>query len=413
MKKFLRVFYSQIFNSFFPILLVAILISIKDKTNIAQIFLLLNFANVYLLFSDYSSNIHFLKEAMVVGGVQEKPHHSIIENINSYIGIKTIILSVGFIVWIILCFCIPLLHKNVFSSILSYSFIVGYNLNYYWIYISSKKEYFFIISNFISRIFFLLILLFFIWLKYDFFFLMPIIGICSIIIAWLFFKRFCSIYKIKTSFSFKNIGDSGKIIKRDLPLMSNTFLLMTPSNYLSIFIGYVKQTEHIIIYALAEKIFLAFRALLAVFINSIYPVFCGNRKMEKNKKRNIFILFYTAILLICVSIYFISPYLFPYFHLPKTQNGIFYQCLFYFLITIIVISINVPFFLWQLLHNEINSKKTFLYLLVSAVLITTCFITETVFNNGVIAIAQSVLIAESIIVVAFILLYNKKHNVHT
>ena len=405
MKKFLRVFYSQIFNSFFPILIVAILINLKNKSDVAQIFLMLNFANVYLLFSDYSSNVNFLKNAIAAGGIHETTAPSIIKDIEHYIGIKTIVFVLGFIAWIAMCFYVPLLHQNMVASIFCYSFIVGHNLNFYWVYMSSNKEYLFIISNFFARLFLLLLLLLFIRFQFSLSYLMAFVGVGNTLLAVLFFKNFCRRYQLEIKFTFSTIKESLTIIKKDAPLVMNSFLLMSPNTCATFFIGYVKNTELILVYGLAEKIFLAFRAMLGVFVNSIYPVFCSKEGVSKSKAFKIFGSFYACIALACASIYFISPFLLNYFHLPATSNHTFYTCLFYLLATIIAISINTPFFIWLLLKHQLNTAFATVVLLITSLIIVGGFIYNTTYNNGVISVTQSLLIGELLVVFAYFVIY--------
>jgi len=410
MKKFLRVFYSQIFNSFFPILIVAILIGLKNKSDVAPIFLLLNFANVYLLFSDYSSNINFLKNAMAAGGIHQTTAPSITKDIEHYIGIKTIVFAIGFIAWIVMCFYVPLLHQNMLASICCYTFIIGYNLNFYWVYMSSSKEYLFILSNFFARLLLLLLLLLFIKLQCSLSYLMAFVGIGNTLMAILFFKNFCKLHQLKINFNLKTIQESVSIIKKDAPLVLNSFLLMSPNTCATFFIGYVKNTELILVYGLAEKIFLAFRAMLAVFVNSIYPVFCSKEGVSKSKAFQIFGGFYACIALACTGIYFISPYLLSYFHLAASSNHVFYTCLFYLLATIIAVSLNVPPFIWILLKHQLNTAFATVVLFITAIIVVGGFVYNTLYFNGVISVTQSLLIAESLVVVAFLVIYFTKRN---
>ena len=412
MKKFLRVFYSQIFNSFFPILIVAILINLKNKSDVAPIFLLINFANVYLLFSDYSSNINFLKNAIAAGGIHETTAPSIIKDIEHYIGIKTIVFILGFVAWVAMCFCIPLLHQNIVASLLCYTFIIGYNLNFYWVYMSSSKEYLFIISNFFARLLLLLLLLFFIKFQFNLSYLMAFVGIGNILMAILFFKNFCKRYKLKINFNLNTIKESVTIIKKDAPLVMNNFLLMTPNTCATFFIGYVKNTELILVYGLAEKIFLAFRAMLSVFVNSVYPVFCSKEGVNKSKAIKIFGGFYVCVALACTSIYFIAPYLLHYFHLPASSNHTFYTCLFYLLATIVAISLNVPPFIWILLKHQLNTAFGTVVLLITSLMVVGEFVFSTVYFNGVISVTQSLLLAESLVVLAFFIIYFAKRKNH-
>ena len=284
MKKFFRVFYSQIFNSFFPIIIIAILLKQSNNNNTASIFLLLNYANIYLLFSDYSSNTVFLKDALQIGGISSVGiSEKIILYIYNYIGIKIIILSVGFFLWVALCFLSPLLHQHIFSNIFAYIFIIGYNMNFYWLYMSSNKEYFFIISNFLSRLLFLVLLIFFIKYHFSFSYLMPLCGLGTLAISVLIFKRFCRIYNLHINFTLQHLKQSIQILKRDWPLVANSFLIMSPSTSLSIFIGFVKNSKYVIVYAFAEKIYMAIRALLGVFVNSAYPLICEEGSINTKK----------------------------------------------------------------------------------------------------------------------------------
>lgn len=410
MKKFLRVFYTQIFNSFFPILIVAILINLKNKSDVAQIFLMLNFANVYLLFSDYSANVNFLKNAIAAGGIHQTTATSIIKDIEHYIGIKTIVFFLGFVAWIVMCCYIPLLHQNMVASIFCYAFIVGHNLNFYWVYMSSSKEYLFIISNFFARLLLLLLLLLFIKLQFSLSYLMAFVGVGNTILAIFFFKNFCRRYQLKINFNFETIKESVTIIKKDAPLVMNSFLLMSPNTCATFFIGYVKSTESILVYGLAEKIFLAFRAMLGVFVNSVYPVFCAKEGVNRNKAFKIFSGFYACIALACASMYFISPYLLNYFHLPTSSNHTFYTCLFYLLATIIAISVNTPFFIWLLLKHQLNTAFATVVLLITSLIIVGGFIYNTTYNNGVISVTKSLLIAESLVVVAYFIIYITKEK---
>ncbi len=411
MKKFLRVFYSQIFNSFFPIAIVAILINLKNKSEVAPIFLLLNYANVYLLFSDYSCNINFLKNAIAAGGINNSTSPTIIKDIEHYLGIKTIIFTIGFIAWVIMCSFIPLLHQNMIASICCYLFIIGHNLNFYWMYMSSNKEYLFIISNFFARLLLLLLLLLFIRFQFNLSYLMAFVGIGNTVLAILFFKSFCKRYRLTISFNSATIKESLTIIKKDAPLVINSFLLMSPNTCVTFFIGYVKNTELVLVYGLAEKIFLAFRAMLGVFVNSIYPVFCSKEGVSRSRVFLIFAGFYTCIALSCTAVYFISPYLFSYFHLPSSNNHIFYTCLFYLLATILVISLNVPAFIWLLVKHQLNTSFATVVLFISAGITLGTFIYNTVYNNGVISITQSVMLAEASVVVAYLVIYYTKREI--
>ncbi len=411
MKKFFRVFYSQVFNAFFPILIVLVLIRFTDKNNIAQIFLITNFANIYLLFSDYSANTRFLKNTLASGGITLNTKIEIVEDIASYIGIKIIILSLGFLGWGVLCWSVPLLNHNFWGSLLSYTFIVAYNINYYWVYMSSNKEHFYIVSTFVSRIFFLMVIGFFIYYHFNLYYALPIIGLLTFIANYLFFVGFCRLHSITVQVNLKKISKSKAIIKSDLPTVINSFLLMTPTNCITIFIGYVKNTEQLVAYALAEKIFFGVRTLLAVFVNSIYPLFCS-KDISRKRKTLIFVLFYIALLIFCICAYLLAPFTVGYFRFTGNTSIIFIHCLFYFFLTIIVISLNIPFLLWLLLNNHINAKKTTWYLVIAALSIISCFLLYTGFAVDVLTIVKSLFIAESTILITFALLYwSKKINV--
>ena len=411
MKKFARVFISQIFNAFFPILIVAILLKLHDQEYTASIFLLINFANIYLLFSDYSSNITFIKDALQSGGItQQHVAQNVVKDIHHYIGIKSIILFFGFLVWIILCFTIPLLSHHTLSNILSYSFIVGSNFTFYWAYMSSDKEYFYIVSTFLSRLLLVLILLVFVLLNFNFFFLMPLAGLGSIAIAVILFIRFSIVYKIPLTLSRHTFREAAGIIKRDWPLVTNTFLLMTPTTCLSIMVGFVRNTQHVIVYGLAEKIFIAIRSLLAVFLNSIYPVLCNPVPAVKKRVSYIYGGFYFVIIAGCAATWILSSYISSVMGLSQANTDIFKECLFYLLLTILVISINIPFFLHLLVHNKMNSKSVFAYFSIGAILVVAIFATQIILANEIRWIAKSLLAAEAIITLIFFLLYKNSNN---
>lgn len=403
MKKFFRIFYSQIFNSFFPVLIIAILLQLADSSKTASIFLLLNFSNIFLLFSDYSSNSILLKDAMLAGGLSKNNvPESIVGDIKSYLGVKSIILGLGFFIWIALCSTIPQLHKNVISNILAYTFIVGFNLNFYWLYMCSNKEYFFIISNFVSRLFFLFLLVYFIFYRLDFFWLMPITGVGTIVISIFTFSRFCRLYGIKINASKNMMSDAGKILKRDWPIVANSFLIMSPTTCLSFFIGFVKNSSHVLVYALAEKIFMALRALLSVFVNAFYPVVCQEGSAYTKKSKQILLFFYVVVVVGCIATYLVSPFIFSYLKQPESFNALFTKCLLYFLITIVIISINTRFFLQLLVTNHFNDAKNFFWLVIATILIVVVFMLNLYYKNSVYSVVQSLLIAETIIVLAFI-----------
>ncbi len=405
MKKFFRVFYSQIFNSFFPVLIIAILLKLADSSKTASIFLLLNFANIYLLFSDYSSNTILLKDALQSGGItKENVSDDIIKDIESYIGVKIIILGLGFFIWLALCLFVPQLSQNLLSNILAYSFIIGYNMNFYWLYMSSSKEYFFIISNFLGRLFFLLLLLLYIFFKVDFFSLMPLAGLGTTLISLLIFKRFCAVYRINFRLSKATLQQAVLVIKRDWPLVANSFLMMTPTTCLSLFIGFIKNSSHVLVYAFAEKIFMAIRALISVFINAVYPVICQEGSVKTQRSNRILLFFYAAVIVGCTATYYFSPYIFNYLRQPAAFTNLFTKCLLYFLLTILVITFNVRPFLQLLVSNHFNYAKNFFLLLIGSVAIVLVFTINVFTNNSVASIAQSVLIAEAIIGLALVAL---------
>ncbi len=410
MKKFLRIFYSQIFNSFFPLLIVFILLKLKTKSEVAQIFLLINFANVYLLFTDYSANLHFIKNAMSAGGIGTTTSPIIIKDLEHYLGIKTLLFVAGFFVWVLICVNVPLLSNELWGSISAYLFIVGHNLNFYWMYMSSKKEHLFIVSNFVARLTLLLCLLAFIYLELSLTFLMFFVGLTNLFLALFFFKNFCRIHHLKVGYSLEVIKASTTVIKADWPLVFNNILLMSPSNCLTFFIGYVKNTEMVLVYGLAEKMFLAFRALLGVFVSSIYPVYCAKGGVARHKSLVLFGGFYTCVLLGCGVIYWGSPIVLTYVHLPEQAMANFYPCLLFFLATIVAISLNVPFYLWLMVKHQMNTHLATALLFVSALLIVGIFATYIYLNNSVITVTQCLLAAESLITIAFVTLYLAKRK---
>lgn len=405
MKKFIRVFVSQIFNAVFPIIIILVLISIKEKNDITSIFLLINYANFYLLFTDYSSNIIFLKEALQTGGIKVNTEPAILQNINIYLTIKCLFLSVGFIVWLLICYFSPVLHAHFIQNVLGYTFIIGYNLNFYWVYMSSPKEFYFIISNLFARLSLLLVLLLFIFTNLNLSWLMCIVGVLNIAISWLYFKRFCAIYNIETVINKPTIQQSIAVIKRDFSFMSSSFLLMTPTNCLSLFLGFVKNTAVIPVYSLAEKVFFAVRTLLSVFINSIYPSFLNNELNGLKKRGIMFTVFYGTIITICIFLYFGAPTFSGLLKLKDVDKPVLYTCLHYFIATILILSVNVPFMLWMYLKNMLSKPITTFGLIIAAILITTEFTYYSVYENDITNIAKSLMIAEGLIVIVFIVLY--------
>lgn len=407
MKKFFTIFYSQIFNAFFPVLIVSLLLKIPQKEYAAVIFLIMNLSNVYLLFSDYSSNITFLKDALMLGGIGgggENVPGEIVKKIEGYLGIKILILAVGFSVWVFLCISVPLLQKSLFSNILAYTFIIAYNLNFYWVYMSSNKEYFFILSNFASRTWLLLLLLSFPKFNISFFYLMPAAGFGSMAITAIFFVRFTLVYKIKITINRKILIDGWRVVKNDSSLVANSFLLMVPSTCLSLFIGFVKSVELVVVYGLAEKIFTGIRSLLSVFVNSLYPVLCKPGAISRKKLTLIYLLFYTLLLTGSALLYFLAPFIVSYFALPPSHVFVFTRCLLYFILTLLAVSLNVPMFVRLLVENRLKSRKALKFLSATAILIVSIFTAEITFNNGVIGIVQSILASETLIVLAFFLL---------
>jgi len=390
---------------------VIILLKLKNKSEVAQIFLLLNFANVYILFSDYSANVHFLKNAIANGGISDThTHQSILTDIGHYLGIKTIVFALGFLIWICICFNVPLLKQHILPSIFSYIFIIGHNLNFYWMYMSSKKEYLFILSNFMARLLLLLLLLLFIHFSWNLSYVMILVGIGNTLLGIFFYKNFCRIYQLKIDYTLTTIKDSIQVMKKDLPLVLNSFLLMSPSTCATFFIGFIKNTELVLVYGLAEKVFFAFRAMLGVFVNSIYPVFCDVNGVSKKKTFLIYGGFYVCVLVACASTYFIAPLILNYFHLPNTSNQTFYTCIYYFLATVVVISLNTPLFIWLLLKHQLNTSFATLILFIAAALVVAAFKVLIFLNNDVVFITQSLLASESIIIIAYLVVYFSKRK---
>ena len=332
-----------------------------DNSQTTSIFLLINFANIYLLFSDYSSNTILLKDTLQSGGVRKgNISEQLITDIASYIGVKAIVLFIGFFVWVALCLIVPQLKVHKLSNILAYTFIIGYNINFYWLYMTSDKEYFFIISNFFGRLFFLFLLVLFIFFKLNFFLLMPLVGVGSIAISILSFLRFCSVYSFKVNISIDTFKHAAFVVRRDWPLVANSFLIMTPTTCLSFFIGFIKNSSAVLVYAFAEKIFMAIRALLGVFVNSVYPVICQQGSIFTKRSKQILMAFYLAVVLGCIVTYLLSPIIFSYLHQPVEFNKLFTKCVEYFLLTTLAIGLNTPYFLQLLVTNHFNDKKNFI-----------------------------------------------------
>lgn len=406
MKKIFKVFYSQIFNAFFPILIVVLLLKVKNNEDIASVFLIVNLSNFYLLFSDYSANIVLLKESLLLGGITDKSHSQVIDNINIYIAIKFLFLLFGFVVWIVLCFCIPVLYSNFGINILAYTFIIGYNLNFYWIYMCSNKEYFFIISNFFSRLSLLVLLLVFIYFSLNISSLMFIAGVFSTFITLLFFISFCNKYSIKYRLNKQTLKLGFAVIKRDFNLMSSNFLLMTPTNCLSIFVGYISNTATIAIYVVAEKIYYLIRSLLSIFINSVYPSF-SSHQVNKQQKATIYTAFYGAITLGCCILFFTENFIANFLHFNAAETIIFCKCLNYLLLAIIVLSLNVPLMIWAMSNDILLKHKMSLLLLVAAICILIFFVLAVSHYNSIVNIAKCGALAEALVALCFVIAYYK------
>ncbi len=406
MKKIFRVFYSQLFNVFFPIVLLLILNRIINQSGVSSIFLLTNYANFYLLFSDYSSNIVFLKESLQHGGITNKTSSKTITNINTYLGLKLFFLTIGFFVWIVLCTITPALYDHFFISVLSYTFIVAYNLNFYWIYMSSSKEFYFIITNFISRLVLITSLLFCVYLKVTVTWVMPIVGFINVLICLAYFRKFCKYFAITLQINYQTILNAIQVIKQDFKLISGLILLMTPSNCLFLFLGYVKSTNTIVVFGFAQQIFFGIRSLLSIFINSIYPGLCNNT-INKKRKNQIFILFYVVIFLGCLILFFIKSEIGFFLKLSGPNMYILNTSLNYFIAAILVLSVNVPFMLWAMLHDILHKKKMVTLLLIASAVTIGVFLYHLMYENSAINIAKSVFIAEAAILITFILLYYK------
>ena len=408
MSKFIKVFLSQAFNSFFPVLIVGILLHIANKNEAAPVFIILNFANIYLLFTDYSSNIRFLKSAMELGGIRVHPPAQIVRSVQHYLSIKIITLAIGFIPWVIICVVTPLLRYNLFASIIAYPFIIGYNLNFYWMYTVSNKEYFFILSNFASRLILVLFLFAFLHWQLSFTYLMFSAGLTVSLVSLGFFFLFCKKHRIRLSLGNSVFRESFQILREDVKLVLNNFSLMVPTISLGFFIGYINNPAQVVVYAFAEKLFLGFRTLLSISVNSIYPVLCAKKSLPKRYVQKLLLFFYTAVLAACAVTYLLHPLFIQYFHLNNSLSAVFKTCLFYFLLTIVVISINVPFFLWLMLHNQITTRRTSFFMSVTAVLILIVFLVQLALFNTVLSLVQSLLVAESLIVLTLLFLYKTR-----
>jgi hypothetical protein len=408
MNKFIKVFFSQAFNSFFPLVIVAILLHISDKNNAAPIFIILNYSNIFLLFSDYSSNIRFLKDAMNMGGINKNPPVEIKENIRRYIGVKLLTLVVGFLPWLAICIFTPLLHFNLLASVLSYTFIISYNLNFYWIYAASNKEYYFIFSNLCSRLVLILLLLAFLHWQIDFTYLMCSTGLIVFIVSIVFFKRFCISHDITLYVDKSLFLESYKILKSDFKLVVNNSATMVPTICLGIFVGYIGNATQVVVYAVAEKVFLGIRTLLSISINSIYPVLCGMVNVPRNYIIKISSLFYFSVVGICVILLSSTTLLIHLFHLPVDYGDIFKSCLTYFILTIMSISLNVPFLLWQLVNNHMTSNRTSKAILSTAPIIVLFFFINLFTQNTVISLVKVLFASELLIAFVLLLLYKSR-----
>lgn len=407
MKKVFKVFYSQLLNSFFPLLIVFILLKLKDKENVGNVLLLINYANFYLLFSDYSANISFLKDALNNGGINISTNSSIIKNIEHYLGIKFIVLAFGFILWGILCFTVSALKEHSFANLFAYSFIIGYNLNYYWIYMCSNKEHYFIISNFLSRISLLLLLVIFVFTNNSFTWLMATVGFVSTFITIVYFRQFCKKFNLSPNFNRNTILLSAQILKRDFNLMISNFFLMTPTLSLNFFSGYIKPIGTIPIYGFAEKIFYLIRSTLSIFINSVYPGLC-NKQISGKRKYLIFAFFYTCIIIGCLILFWSKHYITNYLKFSVYDATLFNKCLNYFILTILILSINVPFMLWALTKDILLTKASIAVFSIACTLIIATFIVTSTFLQGAAnALPIALFINESLIVLGFFILYVK------
>jgi hypothetical protein len=89
---------------------------------------------------------------------------------------------------------------------------------------------------------------------------------------------------------------------------------------------------------------------------------------------------------------------------------IFITSLRYFIVTLLILSINVPFMLWAMLHHILHKKTTIVALFIASMLMIGIFIYHSIYNNGAISIAKSVMIAEGIVLIVFIISYFKEKN---
>jgi hypothetical protein len=80
------------------------------------------------------------------------------------------------------------------------------------------------------------------------------------------------------------------------------------------------------------------------------------------------------------------------------------------LATIVAISLNVPPFIWILLKHQLNTAFATVVLFITAMMVIGEFVFSTSYFNGVISVTQSLLIAESLVVVAFLVIYFTKRK---
>lgn len=292
----------QVSQFLLPLLIIPYLVNIIGYERTGMVFYIQSFMSYFIVFSDYGFNLSATQEISL-----NRNDGTVLNRIFSeVISTKVLLIVVGFLCLFILTLSVKNLREERWPILLSYSLVVSHSLFPIWFFQGIEQMKYITYLNFLSKVIFVCLIFLFIKSKGDYIYVNCILGIGGIVSSVYAYYIIYSNYKI----AFRCSGKSAIVgqLNKGWHIFFSNFCINIYTNSNIFILGLFVNKTLLGYYSIAEKCFMAFRQILGVFFQSIYPRACVFAKESHEQLigfyHKVFVKFLALIAVACTGVFF-------------------------------------------------------------------------------------------------------------
>jgi polysaccharide transporter, PST family len=273
---------------------------------------------------------------------------------------KMLITAASFPLLLLLVMVIPIFKANLPVYLFGFVYVIGQSLLVSWFFQGLEKMHYITIITLLSRLIFVVLVFLFIRQKEDSFLFLFFLGVGNIIAGLLSIFLAIRIFRLRLIRPRWNeiaaeFRDGWPIMLSNLSintyLYTNVFILRLFTN--DLVVGY---------YSIAEKIFFAFRQILGIFSQVIYPRVCQMAMKSKEQLGSFFSSFYLPflwlVIAVSLSVFIFSPQIVEVFLSERPELPVLLLQI--LSLVPVIVCLNIPAFQLLLAFNQKRSYSSVL-----------------------------------------------------